>query len=90
MRVSKSADSTTIHIAGRFTFTRHREFKEALAQVSGSLIVDLSETQYVDSAALGLLLIARDAVGQITLSGAKDLVKETLAIASFNKIFTIV
>lgn len=90
MRLTREKYGSTLFIDGRFTFQRHKEFTSSLEQAISPLIIDLSQTEYVDSAALGMMLIARERKGPVTLRGATGTVKDTLQIASFNKIFTIV
>jgi anti-anti-sigma factor len=53
----------------------------------------LSATDYLDSSALGMLLILRDKVSGnkdlVVLKGAAADVKKILQIANFDKLFTI-
>lgn len=90
--------AATISIAGRFTFDVHREFRdsyEALVKSAAvrSLDINLSEVEYLDSAALGMLLLLRERVlaANITLRlvQCKGTVKEVLQVANFHKLFTM-
>ena len=91
MRILNLTTGTTLYIDGRFTFNDHEEFRSKLSKVEGPLTVDLSATTYIDSSALGMLLIARDKLKHpITLKGAQGSVLEVLHIASFPKLFSIV
>jgi len=53
----------TVRLRGRFVFASHREFNDAvdaaLKTSEPNVIIDLSDTVYIDSAALGMLLLAR-------------------------------
>lgn len=84
-----------IKITGRFDFSVHQDFRKATQQANGvtAIVVDMSKTDYVDSSALGMLLVLRDKVGEnkeaITIKNAKLEVKKILAIANFDKLFTL-
>lgn len=85
-----------IKLDGRFDYSRHRDFKqrcgEALdnGQVS-TIIVDLHQVAYMDSTALGMLLLLRDkassACKRVELRGARGKVAEALKTANFHTLF---
>lgn len=87
-----------IQLQGRFDFNAHREFREAvdaaLAGGSGEIRVDLGGVDYLDSSALGMLLMLRDkAKGSgrdVVLTKCAGAVKQVLDIANFGKLFSIV
>jgi anti-anti-sigma factor len=86
-----------IKISGRFDFSVHQDFRKATQQASSgvsAIIVDMSETDYVDSSALGMLLVLRDKVGEnkeaISIKSAKPEVRKILDIANFDKLFTLI
>lgn len=86
----------SIRVRGRFDFGAHNEFREAtkLLESGVKLIdVDLSGTDYMDSSALGMLLVLRDKVAgdksAIRIKNARAEVKKILEIASFDKLFTL-
>jgi len=98
-----SVDSRTesgvlyIKVSGRFDFSAHKEFREASNRIVAGITkieVDLSGTDYLDSSALGMLLLLRDKVSgdrnAILIKGARAEVKKILEIANFNKLFTLV
>lgn len=85
-----------IKISGRFDFSLHKEFREASNQFMQDIKkieVDLSTTNYLDSSALGMLLILRDKVAgskdAVVIKGATADVKKILQIANFDKLFTL-
>jgi anti-anti-sigma factor len=94
----KADGKATIRLTGRFDFNSHREFREC---VDGALqdanakevVVDLAAVDYLDSSALGMLLMLRDkarAAGKTTtLSNCRGAVKQVLDIANFGKLFQI-
>jgi anti-anti-sigma factor len=87
-----------IRLIGRFDFNSHREFREAVdtALVDAAakeLTVDLGGVEYLDSSALGMLLMLRDkakAAGKsIALTNCRGVVKQVLDIANFGKLFNM-
>ena len=97
-KVTLQNNQAVMKLAGRFDFNAHREYREALDRMvalaeAQSFVVDLSEVSYLDSSALGMLLLLRDKAKQankpITLSGVTGSVKQVLEIANFGKMFSI-
>ena len=63
---NNSEKELTIKVNGRFDFSSHQEFRDAYEKVASSVDtynVDLSGTSYLDSSALGMLLLLRDHAG---------------------------
>ena len=86
----------TIKVSGRFGFSSHQEFRQIYESVSGdirSYTVDMSEATYLDSSALGMLLLMRDHAGgdnsQIDIINCNDDVKKILTISNFGQLFSI-
>ncbi len=86
----------TIRIQGRFDFGTHQAFRDAYEQVMVSprrYVVDLEGTTYLDSSALGMLLLLRDHAGgdhaQIRLTNCNPDVRKILAISNFEQLFQI-
>ena len=88
-----------IRLQGRFDFNAHREFREATEQAlreagAKELRVDLAEVEYLDSSALGMLLMLRDkakaANKAVVLANCQGAVRQVLDIANFGKLFAIV
>jgi HptB-dependent secretion and biofilm anti anti-sigma factor len=94
-----SADGrSVIRLLGRFDFNSHREFREAVDQALGSegsneVAVDLGSVEYLDSSALGMLLMLRDkahnAGKTVSLANCRGAVRQVLDIANFGKLFSI-
>lgn len=93
-----SADGTqvTIFIQGRFDFSSHQEFRaayEKLPKTPQIFRVDLQGTSYLDSSALGMLLLLRDHAGgdkaNIEIVNCSVDVKKILTISNFEQLFTI-
>ena len=85
----------TIKVRGRFDFSHQKEFRTAYESCDASkkFIVDLSTAEYLDSAALGMLLLLLDYVdkdkSRVILSLANDEIKSILLISHFDELFTI-
>lgn len=94
---SKAADGVLkIKVTGRFDFSVHKEFRDATNRIVAdikSIEVDLSAADYLDSSALGMLLLLRDKVSgdrsAVSIKGADKEVKKILEIANFDKLFTL-
>ena len=100
MGVQSSIDSNNkeliIKIDGRFDFSAHQEFRDAYEGVSNEVnvyVVDLGNTSYLDSSALGMLLLLRDHAGgddaNIKIVKCNADVKKILTISNFEQLFTI-
>jgi len=88
--------SARIAVSGRFDFQAHRDFKDAYAPLLDNAAVseieiEMSKVNYMDSAALGMLLLlserAHAANKQVALANASGTVLRVLEIANFSKIF---
>ena len=93
-----SADGTqvTIYIQGRFDSSSHQEFRgayEKLTKIPSRFRVDLQGASYLDSSALGMLLLLRDYAGgeraDIEIVNCSQDVKKILLISNFEQLFSI-
>jgi len=94
--LSSQGTTLTISIKGRFDFAKHQDFRGAYEKPMTKpelFVVDLKETTYVDSSALGMLLLLRDYVGgddsDVRLVNCNSDVRKILAISNFDKLFDI-
>ncbi len=95
-KLDAATRTLTFYISGRFDFGIHQEFRKATEQAGNgvsSIIVDMTRVDYLDSSALGMLLVLRDKVGEsnsaVHIKGAKPDVQKILEIANFDKLFTL-
>ena len=93
---SDDGHTLTIRIEGRFDFSTHQAFRNAYEHEDREVrnfIVDLSRTTYLDSSALGMLLLLRDYAGgdsaRIELRNCNNDVRRILTISNFEKLFSI-
>ncbi|WP_225772775.1 STAS domain-containing protein [Pseudomonas sp. Marseille-Q5115] len=93
---SDDGKELTIRIDGRFDFGCHQAFRDSYERVNtkpSSFIIDLKDTNYLDSSALGMLLLLRDHGGgdsaKVRLINASADTRKILAISNFDKLFDI-
>jgi len=98
IKVLVSGSVANIEMTGRFDFSAHRAFKDAYdpllqQQAITSLEIILANVEYMDSSALGMLLLLHEraeAKGKkVVLCRANTTVMQILDIANFGKLFTI-
>lgn len=94
--IDSSGKELTVKIDGRFDFSAHQEFRDAYEGIPAdvnSYVVDLGDTSYLDSSALGMLLLLRDHAGgdsaNIKIIKCNDDVRKILTISNFEQLFTI-
>lgn len=93
--ISRDARSATIAISGRFDFSLHKEFREAYRHHAGvtEYIINLAGAEYMDSSALGMLLLLREHAqahkGRVVIRSPGPGIRKVLAIANFDKLFPI-
>lgn len=94
-----NGSTATINISGRFDFNVQRDFKNAYASHLESpaikeVEVNLASVEYLDSSALGMLLMLRERAATagkgLKLCKPSTSVAQILDIANFSKLFTIV
>lgn len=98
VQVNINDNKATLAMSGRFDFNSHREFRaaseEALkAQGIGEIAIDMEKVEYLDSSALGMLLLMREKANvanrKLVLLNCKGIVQQVLEVANFSKLFTI-
>jgi len=95
-KLSTDGKQIVIAIDERFDFSLHQQFRDAYSSVTTkdlTYILDLRQTQYMDSSALGMILLLKDHVqlyaGQLIISKPSDTVRKILEIAQFQRLMTI-
>ena len=98
IRVTSAGSVATLYMKGRFDFSAHRSFKDAYDPLLNeknitSLDISLADVDYMDSSALGMLLLLHERAQaggkEVVLSRANPTVTQILDIANFRKLFTI-
>jgi anti-anti-sigma factor len=97
-QVKQSEGKSVISLAGRFDFNAHRAFRDAYEGQLGDpgvreVEVELGSVDYLDSSALGMLLLLREkaqaANKTVALRNCRGTVKQVLDIANFGRLFAI-
>lgn len=96
--VEKKGATARLALNGRFDFSSHREFRNACDEALQSpevkeIEADFSHVDYLDSSALGMLLLLREKAQNanlnVSLTNCTGLVKQVLDMANFQRLFTI-
>ena len=93
---SEDAQAITIQITESFRVGDHSDFSKAYESETGenlSFTIDLTSAQYMDSAALGMLLAMREHFGgeraSIRIVGCSASLRSILRIARFDQLFSL-
>ena len=92
---------STIFFSGRFKFRDHDTFFEIVDMIKyrtraidSKVVFDFSELEFLDSAALGMLVIVHDEAAAkdvyLVIKGAKGKVKDVLYAARFDTLYGFV
>lgn len=95
-QLSADGRTLTIKVQGRFDFSVHQEFRASYERQKvkpQQYEIDLRDTIYLDSSALGMLLLLRDHAGgvssRITITNCNSDIRKILTISNFGQLFTI-
>ena len=95
-QVSSDEKTVTIRIDGRFDFSNQKEFRDAYRNNSapGQLFrVELARTEYMDSSALGMLLLLKEHAdsckSKVILNKPSEGIRKILDMANFQRHFEI-
>ncbi len=94
--ISDDQKHLSILVEERFDFSQHQYFRDAYTKHTnkGTLFtVDLSKTEYMDSSALGMILLLKDHAenieGKIVICKPSTAINKILEIAQFHRLMTI-
>ena len=93
-----NGSSCDMAISGKFTFADRQVFRDLFKDITSQdikkLSIELSQVEFVDSAALGILLLARDEAEksetELILKSPQGQVKRMFEISKFHDLFNIV
>ncbi len=88
---------TIVSVSGRLTFNDHASLRALIRELCDNetkrQIFELSGLEFVDSAGIGMLLIAREELAnrskELVLRGATGQVKRVFTVAQLGKLITI-
>ena len=97
IQTSQNDSQSIMRLSGRFDFNAHKVFRETYQKLLDDkvrvIVLDLSQVDYLDSSALGMLLQFKEKADvqntAIKLHNCSQLAKDVLAIANFDKLFEI-
>ncbi len=93
-RKSTEDNEVVIQISDKFEFSSQKQFREAYQSYDSGcrFIVDMGNVDYMDSSALGMLLMLRDHAGgnrdNLVLRAVSPTLQKVLSIANFERMFT--
>lgn len=92
----ENAKDVIITIDDRFDFSLHQVFRDAYVDSNTpgtTFTLDLSNTAYMDSSALGMILLLKDHAekvsGSVVIRKPSESVAKILEIAQFHRLMTI-
>ena len=97
MRFDYDPGSGCVSMTGEFTFADYPVFQGILKHVNDgrdqSIVLDVSGLSFIDSAGLGMLILAREEAGKlgstIRLRGPRGQVKRIFAVTKFDTLFAV-
>ncbi|MDE3060492.1 MAG: STAS domain-containing protein [Pseudomonadota bacterium] len=92
-----TAETCDVTLSGTFTFSDSTAFRDVLAQIGEPkvqrVVLHMAKVEFVDSAALGMLLLANDEAAKyqksLIINGPTGQVRKMFDLARFNTLFTI-
>jgi len=94
--ISKEKNQVVITIKNNFDFSLHQHFRDTYAGCDDphtTFILDLSHTEYMDSSALGMILLLKDHAdsidGKVVINNPSETVYKILEIAQFHRLVSI-
>lgn len=95
--ITNEGRQVSIHITGQFSFAVYKEFREACQRApspaDASYTINLSGTEYMDSSALGMLLLLRERAGgdraEIEITHCNPEIRKIFTISNFDRLFRI-
>lgn len=98
IQLNRDQDTAVLLFDARFDFATHRVLRQRLDEIFDDqglrkVVFDLANVTHIDSAALGMLLIARERcqAGGLSLSirNARRSVRDVFNVAKFDTLFAI-
>ncbi len=93
---STNGNELKIQVEGRFDFSAHQEFRDAYEKADAGVsmyVIDMANATYLDSSALGMLLLLRDHAGgdnsNVKIVNCNPDVRKILTISNFEQLFAI-
>jgi len=90
-----SGDSLELALSGKFTFADNKTFNDVIDEIESykNIVIDMGKVDFIDSAALGILLLMRDkcekSATSLEIRNPKGQVKQMFDISRFGDLFNI-
>ncbi len=93
---SINGQTATMALRGQFTFADHQNFRDLLKVFESNseintLVLDFAGVDFIDSAGLGMMLIAREEAGQrnvkLSLINSQGQVEKMFRVSKFETLF---
>ncbi|MBF0294963.1 MAG: STAS domain-containing protein [Magnetococcales bacterium] len=94
--VERNDHEVRIHVRGEFTFKLRQAFRDAYFREppGAHYVVDMSGVNFMDSSAMGMLLVLREHAGgeqsRVTLTNLSRKLMALMKVASLHEMFKIV
>ncbi|NVN84902.1 MAG: STAS domain-containing protein [Rhodopseudomonas sp.] len=97
MRFEFNGNDANVSFSGDLTFADHMMFREIADRLRAStdktIVIDVANLDFIDSAGLGMLLIAREEARKLNrtlvLRGAKGQVGRMFGLTKFDTLFSV-
>lgn len=95
--VAGDGKQITIHVSGQFNFSVYKDFREAYQRsaqpADTAYVIDMAGADYMDSSALGMLLLLRERAGgersEILITHSNPEIRKIFKISNFERLFKI-
>lgn len=93
-RTEATGDALVVHLSGVLTFDDHEKFRGVVTEIADSpaptAVIDLSALQQIDSAGIGMLLLANDRAGkQLRIRGVSGHVAKVVELSRLEQLIPI-
>jgi len=96
-KMSNDVKIMHLSVTGRFDYKITKEFRNSYNKTAShkgiTYYINLNNTSYIDSSALGILLLLRECAkhnaGRVIIEQPSEQVNQVLKVANFEKLFTI-
>ncbi|MBZ0106802.1 MAG: STAS domain-containing protein [Sulfuricella denitrificans] len=98
IEIQKVGNTARLVLNGRFDFNSYQDFNQHADQIMsdgsiGQFAVDFENVKYIDSSALGMLLLLKERATSVSktvlLVNCKGAVYQALELGNFHRLFTI-
>jgi anti-anti-sigma factor len=96
-QINNNGPEMDIFLKGKFTFNDHKQFQGIVESINvnevSKVTVNVEKVEFIDSSALGLLLLLKDKIKkdqtQLVIKSPKNQVKKMLELSKFYDMFII-